>query len=165
MRFQIHALKATYHQKRADARATEATVAYQQHDGGGDLLAAVLGREVAFAMSGLSEYADQIQSGQLRALAVTSERPVPQVPAPTVRSAGFDIVFNNWRGLVAPPGLAPADDTALQAMVGALGRSAPWATARARFGWTDAYLAGADFAQFMADENARVAGVLRRLGL
>jgi membrane fusion protein (multidrug efflux system) len=32
VRFQIHALKATYHQKRADARATEATVAYQQHE-------------------------------------------------------------------------------------------------------------------------------------
>ena len=32
VRLQIHALKATYHQKRADARATEATVDYQQHE-------------------------------------------------------------------------------------------------------------------------------------
>jgi membrane fusion protein (multidrug efflux system) len=32
VRFQIHALKATYHQKRADARATEAMVDYQQHE-------------------------------------------------------------------------------------------------------------------------------------
>jgi membrane fusion protein, multidrug efflux system len=32
VRYQIHALKATYHQKRADARATEATVDYQQHE-------------------------------------------------------------------------------------------------------------------------------------
>jgi len=32
VRFQIHALKATYHQKRADARAMEATVDYQQHE-------------------------------------------------------------------------------------------------------------------------------------
>jgi membrane fusion protein, multidrug efflux system len=31
-RYQIHALKATYHQKRADARATEATVDYQQRE-------------------------------------------------------------------------------------------------------------------------------------
>jgi putative tricarboxylic transport membrane protein len=142
-----------------------AKVAYQRHDGGGDLLAAVLGREVAFAMSGLSEYADQIQSGQLRALAVTSEQPVPQVPAPTVRSAGFDIVFNNWRGLVAPPGLSAADLSAVRAMVAALDGSAPWATARSRFGWTDAYLDGEAFARFVVAESARVAGVLRRLGL
>jgi membrane fusion protein (multidrug efflux system) len=32
VRFQIHALKATYHQKRADAKATEATVDYQQRE-------------------------------------------------------------------------------------------------------------------------------------
>ena len=32
VRLQIHALKATYHQKRADARAAEATVDYQQHE-------------------------------------------------------------------------------------------------------------------------------------
>jgi membrane fusion protein (multidrug efflux system) len=32
VRFQIHAIKATYHQKRADARATKATVDYQQHE-------------------------------------------------------------------------------------------------------------------------------------
>ena len=32
VRYQIHALKATYHQKRADARAAEATVDYQQHE-------------------------------------------------------------------------------------------------------------------------------------
>jgi membrane fusion protein (multidrug efflux system) len=32
VRFQIHALKATYHQKRADARAAEATADYQQHE-------------------------------------------------------------------------------------------------------------------------------------
>jgi membrane fusion protein (multidrug efflux system) len=32
VRYQIHALKATYHQKRADARAMEATLAYQQRE-------------------------------------------------------------------------------------------------------------------------------------
>jgi putative tricarboxylic transport membrane protein len=142
-----------------------ARVAYRRNDGGGDLLAAVLGREVAFAMSGLSEYADQITSGQLRALAVTSEQTVDQVPAPTVRAAGLDVVFNNWRGIVAPPGLAPADAAALRATVAALDASAPWAAARSRFGWTAAHLTGDAFGAFMAEESARVAGVLRRLGL
>ncbi|WP_244945107.1 Bug family tripartite tricarboxylate transporter substrate binding protein [Couchioplanes caeruleus] len=142
-----------------------ARVAYTRHDGGGDLLAAILGREVEFAMSGLSEYADQIRSGQLRALAVTSERPVDQVAAPTVRSVGFDIVVNNWRGIVAPPGLSAPDAEAIRAVIAALDASPDWADARARFGWTDAYLGGDAFARFMADERSRVAGVLNRLGV
>jgi putative tricarboxylic transport membrane protein len=142
-----------------------ARVAYRRHDGGGDLLAAILRRDVAFAMSGLSEYADQIGSGTLRALAVTSDGPVAQVAAPTVRAAGLDVVFNNWRGLVAPPGLAAADAAHLRRLVRDLGASAAWAAARDRFGWSDAALAGDAFAAFMAGEHERVAGVLRRLGL
>ena len=66
---------------------------------------------------------------------------------------------------MAPPGLSAADLSAIRAMVAALDGSAPWATARARFGWTDAYLDGEAFARFVVDESARVAGVLRRLGL
>jgi putative tricarboxylic transport membrane protein len=116
-------------------------------------------------MSGLSEYADQVTSGTLRALAVTSERPVGQVPAPTVRAAGLDVVFNNWRGIVAPPGLVPADAARIGSIVAALDRSRAWAAARERFGWTGAYQAGASFAAFMTAEHERVAGVLRRLGL
>jgi putative tricarboxylic transport membrane protein len=142
-----------------------AKVAYRRYDGGGDLLAAILGHEVAFGMSGLSEYADQIKSGQLRALAVTSELPVVQLPAPTMRSTGLDVVFNNWRGIVAPPGLSDEDASAIRGAVAAVARSAPWATARARFGWTDAYQPGEAFARFVHDEHLRVAGVLDRLGL
>jgi putative tricarboxylic transport membrane protein len=142
-----------------------ARVAYRRYDGGGDLLAAILGREVAFGMSGLSEYSDQIKSGQLRALAVTSEQPVVQLAAPTMRSAGLDVVFNNWRGIVAPPGLSDGDAAALRGVVGELEVSAPWATARARFGWTDAFLSGEAFARFVHEEHTRVAGVLDRLGL
>ena len=142
-----------------------ARVSYQRHDGGGDLLAAILGREVEFALSGLSEYADQIESGQLRALAVTSEEEVAQVPAPTVRAAGHDIVFNNWRGMVAPPGLSGDGPLVLRDMARELDSSAPWAAARERFGWTGAFLAGDEFGAFVADERNRVAGVLRRLGL
>jgi putative tricarboxylic transport membrane protein len=106
-------------------------VEYRRYDGGGDQLAAILGYEVAFGMSGLSEYADQIKSGQLRALAVTSEQPVVQLPAPTMRSTGLDVVFNNRRGIVAPPGLSDEDAGALKALMAALDASPPWATARA----------------------------------
>jgi putative tricarboxylic transport membrane protein len=142
-----------------------ARVGYHRHDGGGDLLAAILGREVDFAMSGISEYADQIESGQLRALAVTSEKPVPQLPAPTVRDAGLDVVFNNWRGMVAPPGLTDEGRAHLLGMLGDLAVSKAWAAARQRFGWTEAYLDGREFDRFMAAEDARVTKVLAGLGL
>ncbi len=141
------------------------TVAYQSYDGGGALLAAILGREVTFGVSGLAEYYDQIKQGQLRVLAVTSDIRVPDIDAPTLREAGVDVVFANWRGIVAPPDLPPADVTALRALVGQMHASAEWGAAVSRNGWTDAYLTGDAYGEFLREESDRVAGVLADLGL
>ncbi|WP_305785523.1 Bug family tripartite tricarboxylate transporter substrate binding protein [Symbioplanes lichenis] len=147
------------------AGITPSRVAYRRHDGGGDLLAALLGRELAFALSGPSEYAGQIASGQLRALAVTSADPVPLLGVPTVRAAGLNVTFTNWRGLVAPPGLTTADLADVRTTIAELARSPAWADACARFGWSPAYLDGTAFGPFIADETARVTTLLTRLGL
>jgi putative tricarboxylic transport membrane protein len=98
--------------------------------------------DVAFGVSGLGETADQVRSGQLRVLAVTSPARVSGVDAPTLRECGADVVFANWRGLVAPPGLAGRARATLRGTVERLHGSRPWRDALARNGWTDAYLAG-----------------------
>jgi putative tricarboxylic transport membrane protein len=140
-------------------------VTYVEHDGGGDLLAALLGGRVAFAVSSATELRDQIQAGQVRVLAVTSAQRVPGVDAPTLQEAGVDLQFANWRGLVAPPGLAEADRRALTRLVDGMRGSPEWAQVLARMNVTDAYLAGDEFGAFLRAEDERVAGVLQRLGL
>ncbi|GAA4683854.1 tripartite tricarboxylate transporter substrate binding protein [Pseudonocardia yuanmonensis] len=140
-------------------------VNYVSYDGGGELLAAVLGGKVAFGVSGLGEYADQIDAGELRVLAVTAGEPVPGVDAPTLRQAGLDVEFANWRGIVAPPGLSAEGRAELEAAFDDLRRSPEWAAALERNGWTDAYQPGPEFGAFLESENERVAGVLRELGL
>ena len=82
-------------------------VNYVPFDGGGELLASVLGGKVAFGVSGLGEYRDQIKRG--RAAAARRHRGrsgSPGLDAPTLKEAGVDVEFTNWRGVVAPPGLA-----------------------------------------------------------
>ena len=141
------------------------TVNYVSYDGGGELLAAVLGGKVAFGVSGLSEYADQIEAGELRVLAVTAAQRVPGVDAPTLKEAGVNVEFANWRGIVAPPGLGDEGRAELVAAFTALRESPEWAEALERNGWQDAFLPGDEFAGFLRSENDRVAGVLRNLGL
>ncbi len=140
-------------------------VRYKQYDGGGALLAAVLSKQVTFAVSSLGEYAEQVDSGQLRVLAVTSGQASPGVDAPTLREAGLDVVFANWRGLVAPPGLSAANATSLLTLADRLHGSDAWRQAIASYRWTDKFLAGNDFGTFMRDENARVEQILAELGL
>jgi putative tricarboxylic transport membrane protein len=140
-------------------------VDYVAYDGGGDLLAALLGDQVAFGVSSPGEFLDQIQAGQLRVLAVTSARRVPGVDAPTMREAGVDLEFTNWRGIVAPPGISDRDRRTLTTLVDAMHSSPEWKQVLERNNFTDAYLAGDEFDAFLRAENDRVASVLRRLGL
>jgi putative tricarboxylic transport membrane protein len=140
-------------------------VNYVPYDGGGELLAAILGNKVAFGVSGVGEYADQIKAGQLRVLAVTSAQRVPGVDAPTLKESGIDVEFVNWRGVVAPPGLDAKETEALRTLVRKLRESRQWKDALARNGWTDAYLEGDQFGAFVKQENARVGSVLKDLGL
>ena len=81
-------------------------VNYVAYDGGGELLAGILGEDVAFAATGIGEVAEPAAAGDVRILAVTSEEPVEGVDAPTLKSEGVDLEFTNWRGIVAPPGIS-----------------------------------------------------------
>jgi putative tricarboxylic transport membrane protein len=141
------------------------TVNYVAYDGGGELLTALLGSQVAFGVSGVGEFTDQIAAGQVRVLAVTGEERTPDIDAPTLREAGVDLVFTNWRGIVAPPGISDADKQTLTKLVDDMHNSQEWKDALAQNNFTDAYLPAEEFAPFLQQENDRVAGLLRDLGL
>ncbi len=81
-------------------------VNFVSYDGGGELLAGLLGNKIAFATTGVGEVAEQAKAGDVKILAVTSEQPVEGVDAPTLAEEGVDLVFTNWRGIVAAPGIS-----------------------------------------------------------
>ncbi|WP_422749652.1 Bug family tripartite tricarboxylate transporter substrate binding protein [Mycobacterium sp. WMMD1722] len=140
-------------------------VNFVTYDGGGDLLTALLGKKITAGTSSPGELIDQIDSGQLRVLAVSSDQRVPGVDAPTLKESGIDLTFANWRGVLAPPGIS---DDAKQAMVKALEElhaTQGWKDALAKNGWTDAFVTGAAFEQFLTDQDNRVASTLTELGL
>ncbi|MGW1886316.1 Bug family tripartite tricarboxylate transporter substrate binding protein [Streptomyces sp. NPDC001970] len=141
------------------------SVNYIPFDGGGELLASILGNKVAFGVSGVGEYLDQIRSGELRLLAVTGPKRVPGLDAPTLREAGLDTEFTNWRGIVAPPGLSDAEREKLVGLVQKLHDSRQWQDSMKKNGWNDAFLPGDAFGDFLDEQNTRVDTVLKELGL
>ncbi|MFE3457003.1 Bug family tripartite tricarboxylate transporter substrate binding protein [Nocardiopsis aegyptia] len=142
-----------------------AAVVYRSYDGGGPMQAALMGHALDFAAAGPSEQRAAIDSGQLRVLAVTAAEADPGLDAPTLREAGIELEFMNWRGLLAPPGLDEDDLTWLLALVERVHASPEWEERLARNRWTDAYLAGEDFAVFLAEEDERTGRTLERIGL
>jgi putative tricarboxylic transport membrane protein len=140
-------------------------VNFVSFDGGGDLLPAILGNKLGFAASGAGEYMDQIKTGEVRVLATSGEKRLAGVDAPTLKESTIDLVFTNWRGIVAPPAVSDADRTKLIAALTAMHGTQEWKDALAKNGWTDAFITGDQFASFLTDQDKRVADVLTKLGL
>ena len=111
-------------------------VIHVPYRGGGPSIQDVVAGHIQFTFEGISVLLPLIQSGQLRALAVTSQKRSPLLPdVPTMVESGFaDFTASAWTGLLAPAGTPPeviarlngTINTALQGaeMKAALGRLA-----------------------------------------
>ena len=140
-------------------------VNYIAFSGGGESMSAILGGQVSAGINGLAEFAAQIEAGTVRALGISSAERLPGVPIPTLREQGVDVEFENWRSLVAPPGISPVGRERLEKAVEAMVRSAEWREALQRYRWIDRYLTGGEFTRFAESEDRRVRAILARLGL
>lgn len=140
-------------------------VNFVSYDGGGDLLPAILGNKLAFAASGAGEYMQQIEEGSVRVLATSGEERLEGVDAPTLTESDIDLVFSNWRGLVAPPEISEEDKAKWVKLITEMHDSAEWKEALATNGWSDAFMTGEEFSTFLTEQDERVASVLKTLGL
>jgi putative tricarboxylic transport membrane protein len=144
---------------------TPSDVNYVAYDGGGELLAGILGGDVAFAATGVGEVTESAASGDVRILAVTSEEAVEGVDAPTLTDEGVDLVFSNWRGIVAAPGITEEETQRFVDAMTEMHDSEAWQQVLEDQGWVDAFMTGDEFSAFLGDESDRVEGVLSGLGL
>lgn len=140
-------------------------VNYVPFRGGGEAHAAVINGVVDIAGSGLSEFSSSIRSGQLRALAVTSEHRLPGLNVPTLKELGYSIVLNNWRGVCAHAGLNASQVQRLIDRVGLATQSTEWKRQVQIHGWTEAFLQGPAFEEDIQRDFGKLEAMMRDMGL
>lgn len=138
---------------------------YVPFSGGGEALAAIMGGHVVAGISGYSEWAGQIKSGELRALAISAPERQAGIDIPTLKEQGIEVELANWRAIVAPPGLDDAQKQALLDAVDTTVKSEGWKKVLADKKWTDLYLPGDEFGQLIAKETAITSDILKGIGL
>jgi putative tricarboxylic transport membrane protein len=140
---------------------------YVAYSGGGEALQSILSGSVDAGVSGVSEFADQVDAGKMRILAVSSAEPVQVAgkEVPTIRDEGLDVEITNWRGVVAAPDIEPAERDAAIEAIQKMHDSPEWKAAIEKNEWTDFFRTGDDFKAYIDSENQRVEGVLRDIGL
>jgi putative tricarboxylic transport membrane protein len=142
-----------------------ASVNYVGHSGGGEAMASILGGHVTVGVSGYGEFATFIKSGQLRALAISSEKRVEGVDIPTFIEQGINVQIVNWRGLFAAKDIADKDLAALSDMIGTMVKSASWKKTLSDRGWIDLYQSPEEFATFFAADSEKAQASLKEIGL
>jgi putative tricarboxylic transport membrane protein len=139
---------------------------YIPYSGGGESLAALLGNKVNAGISGVGEYAEQVEAGKLRALAVSGDEAAPQLPeVETLSDQGIDVVLTNWRGVVAPGSIDEAQAEKLTELVTDLHDTEAWKTTLEENNWSDAFLTGEEFQTFLTEDIATVKTTLTEIGL
>lgn len=131
---------------------------------GGEMLAQVLGGHITVATGGLNEFAGLIQTGQLRALAISAPERLPGVDIPTFKEQGYDVELVNWRGLLARKSVTPEELAALDAGMSELVQSDAWKALLKERGWVDMHMSSAEFAAFLEAEKVRIGAILADLG-
>lgn len=150
----------------AEALGIEATkVNYVAFTGGGEASAALLGGQVDAGISGFGEWGGLADSGRIRLLAVSSDARMANDDTPTFRELGIDLLFANWRAIVAAPGITRAQKEFYVELLREARATQEWQETLKRNNWTDSFLVGEEFDNFIIADSARTARTLKRVGM
>jgi putative tricarboxylic transport membrane protein len=145
--------------------ADPSKINYIAHSGGGEAMASIIGGHVTLGLNSVSELEPQVKAGKLRWIAISSEKRMPGIDAPTFKEAGVDLVLGNWRAVIGAPELSEADKKKLVDLFDQMAKSEQWKKKLQEKAWLDNYLSGAAFDAYLKEENARITDILKSVGL
>jgi len=135
------------------------------HSGGPEVIASLLSGATIAGTSGSAEFQAQLAAGKMRVLAVSSAKRLPGYAARTLKEQGVDLVYGNWRGVMATADVSEADRLNMVKVFDAMRGTATWQGYLKQYNWDDEWLAGKAFGTFLTKELPLVAGVIKDLGL
>lgn len=133
--------------------------------GGGEQVAAILGGHVTVAAGGMPEFAAQLESGELRALALSAPERLEGNDIPTLREQGVDVALGTWRGVMGPKSMDEDEKAELGQAIAEMVKTPAWQAVLERNGWIDAFEDADGFGAFLDQQEALVETSLRDLGL
>jgi putative tricarboxylic transport membrane protein len=147
--------------------ADAARLKFVVFQGGAEAVIAALGGHVDATVAPASIVAPHLAAAKLRVVGVPSEQRLAGVftKVPTWREQGIDAIFSEWRGLMGPKGLTPAQIAYWDGVLGKTVQTKEWKEYIERTQLTFRYLDSGQSRDFFADQNERVRSVLAALAL
>jgi len=138
---------------------------YIPYDAGGKAMAGLLSGDTQVLSTGFGEALGLAKQGEVRILAVTSDERLSQAPeVPTVKEAGIDVTFANWRGFFGAPGLPEAKAQSYRNLLKNMYDTKEWEEIRSKRGWQNLYKPGTEFTAFLEGQEKAIGSMMRELG-
>jgi putative tricarboxylic transport membrane protein len=140
---------------------------FAQFNSGGEAMTALLGGHVDMIWANPPEYVSQHEAKMVVPLVVAQDHRIPQFKdVPTFRDNGLDVVFKFYRGVVAPPGLAPEVVAYYENMLKKLNDTKAWKeNYLAKYILSPGWQGSQEFTKTITDSNAVFEETLKSLGL
>lgn len=138
---------------------------YVPYDAGGKAMAGLLSGDTQVLSTGYGEALGLAKQGEVKILAVTSEKRLGQTPdVPTVKELGYDVTFANWRGFFGIPNLSKEKTMAYQKLLKNMYDTPEWEEIRKQRGWQNLYQPGDEFYAFLEEQEKAIGDIMRKLG-
>ena len=138
---------------------------YVVFSGGPEVITSLLSNSTQVGVSGALDFAPYVASGKLRYLGVSSAKALPGIKAKTFVSQGYDLVYGNWRGIMAPADLSKADYLNFVKVIDIMHISPAWQAQIVKNKWDNEFVAGAAFKAFLEKHIPEINGVMKGLGI
>lgn len=138
---------------------------YVVYSGGPEVITSLLSNATQVGISGALDFAPYVASGKLRYLGISSAKTISGIKAKTFVSQGYDLVYGNWRGIMAPADLSKADYLNFVKVIDIMHVSPTWQAQLTKNKWDNEFVAGSAFKAFLEKHIPEINSVMKGLGI
>ena len=138
---------------------------YVVFSGGPEVLTSILSGSTQVGISGSSEFKAFVESGKVRVLGVSSAKPLTGFKGQTFVRQGYNLVYGNWRGIMAPADISKADYTNFIKVIDIMHISPSWQEQLKKNNWDNEFEAGTKFKTFLEKHIPEINKVMKGLGI
>ena len=114
---------------------------------------------------GVADVLPFVADGRLRILGVSSPKPLDGVKAKTFVQQGYNSVYGNWRGIMAPADITEANRINFVKVIDVMRNTTTWKETLKANKWFDEFAGGKDFEAFLKVHQPEITAFIKEIGL
>ena len=135
--------------------------------GSADALTALMGGHIDMVVTAAGNVSPHMAAGKLRPVGVASSQRLPGdfSKIPTWKEQGVDVVWGNWRAVMGPKGMTPAQISRWEGVLRQVVQTPEWKADLEKNFWTNDFTVGDAFKQDLEKDYMAMKAVLVEIGL